>query len=86
MRFPFRLGVLVPFAIGLAMPAGAQAPAAGYWCEPARGYYPQVASCPVPWRTLNSPAAPFLPTRAPTQASYPTQYAPYDNYNHGSGP
>ncbi|HEX3537404.1 MAG TPA: hypothetical protein VHU15_11620 [Stellaceae bacterium] len=83
MRFPFRL--LFAFAIGLAIPAAAQGPAAAYWCDPARGYYPQVASCPVPWRTLNSPA-PSLPARQPAYVPYPTQYAPYDNYNHGSGP
>jgi len=23
-----------------------------YWCEPLRGYYPQVANCPVPWRKI----------------------------------
>jgi hypothetical protein len=83
MRFSesFR-GALFLVAIAIAAPAAAQAPAA-YWCEPAHAYFPQVASCPVPWGTTTStyPAQPAAPPWVP----YNTQYAPYDNYNHKGG-
>jgi len=69
-----------------AGPAAAQAPGT-YWCEPARAYYPQVANCPAPWRVLNAAQTPARPGFvAPPYVPYPTQYAPYDNYNHGNGP
>ena len=52
----------------------------------------RVASCPVPWRTggpraMSSGGVPAQPTPAPYRsAPYSTNYAPYDNYNHGNGP
>jgi hypothetical protein len=73
-------GVLAVAASGAARPAAAQPPAT-YWCEPARAYFPQVASCPVPWRRTVDQAYPAQPA-APPWVPYNTQYAPYDNYNH----
>jgi hypothetical protein len=92
MMRPLRLcAVLALLATGFEQPATAQAPSS-YWCEPARAYFPQVATCPVPWRTggprpMSSGGVPAQPTPAPYRsAPYPTNYAPYDNYNHGNGP
>ena len=83
MRLLRRLSAaLVLIATGLAVPASAQAPTS-YWCEPAHAYFPQVASCQVPWRTVSS-AYPPQPV-APPWVPYNTQYAPYDNYNHKGG-
>ena len=85
MRFPYTLcTVLVLAAVGVATPAAAQAPAGTYWCEPARGYYPQVPSCPVPWQT-GAAAAPASHFVAPPWVPYNTNYAPFDNYNHKGG-
>src|SRR3954453_22868573 len=85
MRFPSRLGaVIVPFAIGFAIAAAAQTPAAGYWCEPLRAYYPRAANCPVAWQAVN-PGDPASRPTPPPWVTYDTQYAPYDNYNHKGG-
>lgn len=85
MRASHRFGLAAAvLALGLVLPAAAQAPAQ-YWCEPLHAYYPRVASCPAPWRTIG-PAGPASPPAAPAYVPYPTQYAPYDNYNHGNGP
>src|SRR5438105_15778846 len=82
MRVLHRVGtVLVLLAIGAAIPAGAQAPGS-YWCEPRRAYYPQAASCPVPWRTVTPGEAAAAQPAPPPWVPYNTQYAPYDNYNH----
>jgi hypothetical protein len=45
-------------------PVAAAPPPPQYWyyCEPAKEYYPYVASCPVPWK-----AVPATPSGAPTQ-------------------
>jgi hypothetical protein len=86
MRFPHPVGAaLLVIVIGVSVPAAAQAPSA-YWCDPARAYYPQVQSCPAPWRLLNTAQGASQPARTPAWTAYPTQYAPYDNYNHGNGP
>jgi hypothetical protein len=82
MHASLRFGaILAAAAIGLARPAAAQVQ---YWCEPLRGYYPQVASCPAPWRTVG--AAPQVPAYYQRDIRGNSNYAPYDNYNHGSGP
>jgi hypothetical protein len=62
----FRLALAVSTFVTLnAWPAVAQQCPPGYWCwcEPARGYYPYVPTCPVPWR----PVLPRL-SAAPSQS------------------
>lgn len=84
MRWSYRFGALTVSTIALTPPA-AGAPSS-YWCEPARAYYPQVATCPVPWRAVNPAQAVHGTPPPPAWVPYATQYAPYDNYNHGNGP
>lgn len=42
-----------------------------YWCEPARAYYPYVATCPVPWRAVN----PAADTAQPSTSGAPARPA-----------
>ena len=85
MRLPRDLAlVLAVSATALTSAATAQT-SGSYWCEPLRAYYPRAANCPVPWRIVN-PADPASRPAAAPWVPYATQYAPYDNYNHGNGP
>jgi hypothetical protein len=50
-----------------------------YWCEPARAYYPYVATCPVPWRAVNPAAVVRQPSTSgapPPPAGQPTPLIP----------
>lgn len=64
---PERVEVPVPYPVPVpAQPAVPAAPVAQYpwyWCSTARGYYPGVATCPVPWTTImgTSPTNPPAP-------------------------
>lgn len=56
--------VVVAGFVLLAVGSRADAAATVYWCDAAQGYYPEVPTCPIPWRplTLNTvpqSAAPF---------------------------
>lgn len=84
MRLLFGLGLALAIsAIALILPALGQT-SGSYYCEPLRGYYPQVPSCPVPWHTSDpAPTAP-LPKAPPLVPYYAPD--PYDiNHSNSKG-
>lgn len=63
---PERVEVPVPYPVPVPAQPAAPAPAAQhawYWCSTAKGYYPGVATCPVPWTIImgTSPTEPPAP-------------------------
>ena len=71
----FRTALLT--AVGLAaaaIPASAQG--SWYYCEPARAYYPNISTCPIPWREVAANAAASYQAPQSPADKTPTSLAP----------
>ena len=85
MRLRLRFSPSPIFALAVVVPITAQAQVV-YWCDPVNAPYPQIATCPVPWRAVAPAAATPQPaplTKAPPWLPRPD---PYDiNHSNSKG-